>query len=265
MLNQFFHDPLSLGIAQALVATVMALAVMLIAHFARIHLEREILIALARAFVQVLAVGSVLLLIFEGPVVVGFLVLGLMMLLAAQTASRRAQGMPQSFRVSLIGIILGAGPVIILMAWMGVIDTKLTVLIPVGSMIVANSMTTTSLALDRFRGEISSHVGHIDAALALGASPKAAVAPYTRAAVRASLIPRIDSLSSLGIVWIPGVMTGMLLAGSQPIDAALYQFVVMAMIFTVSGLENEIILFSVGALYYCDCHYLNYYLVVLAA
>ncbi|HEY52190.1 MAG TPA: iron export ABC transporter permease subunit FetB [Caldilineae bacterium] len=240
MLNQFFHDPLSLGVAQAIVATVMALVVMLIAHFARIHLEREILIALARAFVQVLAVGSVLLLIFEGPVVVGFLILGLMMLLAAQTASRRAQGMPQAFRVSLTGIVLGAGPVIVLMAWMGVIDTKLTVLIPVGSMIVANSMTTTSLALDRFRGEISSHVGHIDAALALGATPKAAVAPYTRAAVRASLIPRIDSLSSLGIVWIPGVMTGMLLAGSQPIDAALYQFVVMAMIFTVSGLASLI-------------------------
>ena len=240
MLEQYCQDPLCLSIAQAIVATVMALIVMLIARFAKIHLEREIIIALARAFVQVVAVGSVLLLIFEGPVVLGFLILSLMLLLAAQIASRRAEGMPQAFRVSLIGIAAGAGPVILLMTWMGVIDTKLTVLIPVGSMIIANSMNTTSLAFNRFRGEIRSHVGHIDAALALGAAPKTAVVPYTRAAVRASLIPRIDSLSSLGIVWIPGVMTGMLLAGSQPIDAALYQFVVMAMIFTVSGLTSLI-------------------------
>ncbi len=238
MLSQNIQDPLILGVAQAAVATALALIVMLIARFAQIHLEREIIVALARAFVQIVAVGLVLLLIFEGPVTVGFLVLGLMMLLAAQIASRRAQGMPQAFRVSLIGIALGAGPVIILMTWMGVIDTRLTVLIPVGSMIIANSMTTTSLAMERFRGEISSHVGQIDAALALGADPKTAVIPYTRAAVRASLIPRIHSLSSLGIVWIPGVMTGMLLAGSQPLDAALYQFVVMAMIFSVCGLTS---------------------------
>ncbi len=240
MLSQFFHDPLSLGVAQAVVVTVMALVVIFIARLAKIHLERETIVALARAFVQILAVGTVLLLVFEGPVLVGFLVLAVMLFLAAQIASRRAQGMPEAFRVSLLGISLGAGPVIFLMTWMGVIDTKLTVLIPVGSMIIANSMTTTSLALDRFRGEISSHIGHIDAALALGADPKTAVIPYTRAAVRASLIPRIDSLSSLGIVWIPGVMTGMLLAGSQPIDAALYQYVVMAMIFTVSGLTSLI-------------------------
>lgn len=240
MLSQFLHDPLSLGVAQAVVVTVMALVVIFIARLAKIHLERETIVALTRAFVQILAVGTVLLLVFEGPVLVGFLVLAVMLFLAAQIASRRAQGMPEAFRVSLLGISLGAGPVIFLMTWMGVIDTKLTVLIPVGSMIIANSMTTTSLALDRFRGEISSHVGHIDAALALGADPKTAVIPYTRAAVRASLIPRIDSLSSLGIVWIPGVMTGMLLAGSQPIDAALYQYVVMAMIFTVSGLTSLI-------------------------
>jgi len=240
MLNQFFTDPIYLAAAQALVAGLMAIVMMLIAARAGIHLEKEIIIALLRGLIQVTAVGAILLWIFSGPTVLGFAILAGMMLLAAKTAEKRAGGLPSAFKASFFGILIGAGSVILLMTWAGVIDTKLTALIPIGSMIIANSMNATSLALDRFQGEVRSHVGHIETALALGASPNLAVRPYAQAAVRASLIPRIDSLRSLGIVWIPGVMTGMLLGGSQPIHAALYQFVVMAMILTVSGLTSLI-------------------------
>jgi putative ABC transport system permease protein len=240
MLNQYFTDPIMLAAAQALVAGLMALGMMLIASWSGIHLEKEIIIALLRGLVQVVAVGAVLLYIFQGPALLGFAILAAMMVLAAKTAEKRAKGLPGAFKVGLYGIGIGAGAVILLMTWTGVIDTKLTALIPIGSMIVANSMNSTSLALDRFQGEVRSHVGHIETALALGAPPKTAIRPYAQAAVKASLIPRIDSLRSLGIVWIPGVMTGMLLGGSQPVHAAFYQFVVMAMILTVSGLTSLI-------------------------
>ena len=59
--------------------------------------------------------------------------------------------------------------------------------------------------------------------------------PYVRAAVKANLIPSVNNLRSLGIVWIPGVMAGMVLAGSNPIVAAIYQFVVVAMLFATAG------------------------------
>ncbi len=220
MLSQWIHDPITLAAVQALIAGGVALVMMAIAAWYGIHLEREIIIALARGLVQVVAVGAVLLIIFDGPTTVGFLILAGMMLLAAKTAEKRAGNLPHAFRVAFWGILIGAGSVIILMTLVGVIDTKLTALIPIGSMIVANSMNAVSLALDRFEGEIQAHVGHIETALALGAEPKVAVRPYTQAAIKASLIPRIDSLRSLGIVWIPGVMTGMLLGGSQPVEAA---------------------------------------------
>jgi putative ABC transport system permease protein len=105
-------------------------------------------------------------------------------------------------------------------------------------MLIANAMNTNGLALDRFRGEIEAHTGQIEAGLALGASPERVVTPYVIAAVRASLIPRVDSLRSLGIVWIPGLMAGMVLAGSDPIYAAIYQFVVIAIIFAAAGLTS---------------------------
>jgi ABC-type iron transport system FetAB permease component len=69
-----------------------------------------------------------------------------------------------------------------------------------------------------------------------GASPAASISRQVEAAVAASLIPRIDNLRSLGIVWLPGLMTGMILAGADPLYSAVYQFVVIAIIYAGSGL-----------------------------
>ena len=236
MLNQIFDDQIALGLAQAAAVTVLSLIVLVIARRQEIHLEREILVALARGIVQVVAAGSVLVLILQGPLPIGGLVLLGMIVAAAVIARRRAEDIPDVFEVALYGVGLGAGIVIVLMTWLGVIEQNLSSLVPVGSMIVANSMNVCALALERFRAEVESHVGIIETGLSLGADPHDVVTPYVRAAVAASLIPRIDSIRSLGIVWIPGLMSGMILSGTDPVYAAIYQFVVIAMIFASSGL-----------------------------
>jgi len=64
------------------------------------------------------------------------------------------------------------------------------------------------------------------------------VAPYVRSAVYASLLPRLDMLKSLGLVWIPGVMAGMMVSGANPIYAGIYQFIIVAMILAASGLAG---------------------------
>lgn len=236
MLNEIFGEGVALGLAQATVATLLALGVMLLAREREIHLERETVVALVRGLIQIVIVGSVLALLLQGPPWTSIIVLSGMMGAAATIAARRARGIRGAFSVSLAGIGVGAGVVIVIMTWLGVIDSAITSLIPVGSMLIANSMNTSALSLDRFRAEVEAHGGQIEAALALGATPEATVAPYVQAAVHASLIPRLDSISSLGIVWIPGMMAGMVLSGTDPIYAAIYQFVIMAMIFGAGGL-----------------------------
>jgi putative ABC transport system permease protein len=238
VLDQFFEQPRILGIVQAAIAAALALAVVLIARYREIHVEKDAAIAMVRGVVQVVAVGSVLLLLLQGPGWLGIPALLAMMIAAATIAARRAKGMPNAFWVSLLGIGFGAGFVIASMTWLGVIDASLNSLIPVGSMLIANAMNSSALALDRFKGEVESHVGQIEAALALGAEPENTVKPYVQAAVQASLIPRIDSLRSLGIVWIPGLMAGMVLSGEDPVYAAIYQFVVIAMIFAAAGMTS---------------------------
>lgn len=236
MLKLWFTNQLSLGLAQAAVAAFAAMLVVLLARKRGIHLEGETLVAMIRGMVQIIAVGSILLLLLRGPRWTSALLLAGMIVAAGATSARRAKGMPDAFRVSAWAIACGAGSVIALMTWLGVIDTAITSLVPVGSMLIANAMNTNGLALNRLRSDVLAHVGEIETALALGAESTVSVSPYVQASFEASLIPAIDSLRSLGIVWIPGLMAGMLLSGARPVYAAIYQFVVLAMIFAASGL-----------------------------
>jgi putative ABC transport system permease protein len=236
MLNQMIDNLILLGLAQAAVTSLLVLVVVLVSRSQRVHLERESAVAMLRGFVQVVAAGSVLLLLLRGPHWTSVFVLAAMMVVAARISARRAPGIEGAFWVSLQSIAAGSGLVIALMTLVGVIEADVTALIPVGSMVVASSMRSNSQALDRFRAEVLAHTGQIEAALALGAEPNATVTPYLRAAIEASLIQPIDSLRSLGIVWIPGLMSGMILSGADPVYAAIYQFVVIAMILAASGL-----------------------------
>jgi len=235
MLNQLFHDPIALTAAQAAGAAGFALVVAFLARGQGIQLQREAGIALARGIIQIIIVGLLLTVVLTSAQWLSAFVLLGMMLAGAVIAARRTKHIPGILKVTTRSILLGAGLVIAIMVILGVLDRAPATLIPVGSMVIANAMNTTALALDRFRAEVEAHAGQIEAGLALGAAPVAVTAPYVRAAVKASMIPSVNNLRSLGIVWIPGVMAGMVLAGSDPIVAAIYQFVVVAMLFGTAG------------------------------
>jgi putative ABC transport system permease protein len=120
----------------------------------------------------------------------------------------------------------------------GTLHADIAVMVPIGSMIIANAMNACAQAAERFRADVTAHVGQIEAGLALGAEPAITVAPYVQSAVYASLLPRLDMLKSLGLVWIPGVMAGMVVSGASPVYAGIYQFIVVAMILAASGITG---------------------------
>jgi putative ABC transport system permease protein len=227
---------LIVGIRQCAIAGAAALAVMALARRSAPGLLREIPWAEVRGLVQIVVVGLILAGLLHGPRWTSVLVLAGMVIAAASIVRQRAKKMPRPFTLALAGISSGAGTVLCVMAATGVIPVTIAILIPVGSMIIANAMNTQALFLDRLHGEVTAHVGEIESALALGAAAEAALAPYRAAAFRASLIPSINNIRSLGIVWIPGIMAGMVLSGSSPVYAALYQFVVLTTIFSAATL-----------------------------
>jgi putative ABC transport system permease protein len=229
---------LGMGLAQAAGAIVLCLVVVLACRRFAVHVEREAAISIARGLVQMVLVGIVLAVLLHGTLLVGVLILLAMTVAAAVTAARRARDIDGSMVLSFWAIAAGSGVVIAAMLATGALQTSVTMLVPVGSMIIANAMNACAQAAERFRADVTAHVGQVEAGLALGADPAVTVAPYVQSAVYASLLPRLDMLKSLGLVWIPGVMAGMMVSGANPVYAGIYQFIIVAMILTASGIAG---------------------------
>jgi len=235
--NLFDHDVL-IGLPQAAGAAVLCLCVVFICRRFGVRVEKETSYSLLRGLIQMSVVGVLLALILKGTLLIGALILFGMVIAAAVTASRRFVDLPYAFEISLYSISAGAGTAIVFMLLSRSLTANVTVLVPVGSMIIANSMNACAQAMERLRADILAHAGQIEAALCLGAEPSVSISPYMQTSVYASLLPRLDMLKSLGLVWIPGVMAGMLVSGASPLYAGVYQFVIVAMILVASGISG---------------------------
>jgi putative ABC transport system permease protein len=245
MLVEVMHSLSSdvlVGFAQAGVAIGLCLVVVLLCRRFAVHVERETVISLVRGLAQMAFVGLILALLLRRHVLVGGLILLAMMGAAAVTAGRRAKRIPDALRLSFYSIASGSGIAVAGMLATGTLSPNVATLVPVGSMIIANAMNSCAQSLERFCAEVTSHVSQVEAGLALGADPSVTVAPYMERAVYASLLPRLDMLKSLGLVWIPGVMAGMMVSGASPLYAGIYQFVIVAMILAASGITGLVVM-----------------------
>ena len=226
------------GLVQVGAASLLALVVIGLSWGRRLELETELSTAFVRGFVQIVAVGLLIGVLLTVPLGWSALILLGMVGGATWISKQRGEGLPQVTWISLLSIGVGAGLTIVLMTAAGAIEATVRSLVPVGSMVIANAMKINGLALDRFKEEVTANRDVIEMGLALGGPPQRVLAPHVRDSVRSALIPVVDSLKSLGWVWIPGIMAGMILAGDNPIYAALYQFVIMAMVFAAGGLTS---------------------------
>ena len=232
----WMHSQIAIGFAQALVVSALAMAVAGLGRLRRLELAGETATALLRGLLQMTAIGLVLVWLLKGAAWWSIPALAAMCAVAARMAQRRAKSVPHGYWLCLRAIGTGAAVVIAAMTLCGVIAFKSMALVPLGSMIVANAMNTCAQVLERYASDLRLNAGRVEAALALGASSSQAALPYARNATSAALIPSLNSLRSLGIVWIPGFAAGMLLTGSDPVYTAIYQFMVIAMIYAASGI-----------------------------
>jgi len=153
-----------------------------------------------------------------------------MITVAAYTARGRARSMRGAFRISFIAILSGTSATLGVMLALNIIDASPNYLIPLGGMIIGNSMNAISLGFERIGSEVKQRRGEIEAALCLGAGPQKALEPLVRRSVKASFIPILNLMKIVGIVQMPGAMTGMLLAGADPLEAVKIQLVVIYML-----------------------------------
>ncbi len=189
--------------------------------------ERELAYAVIRAIIQLMTIAFFLGIIIsiDNPIYT-ISVIGFMILFAAHIARTKVIRVPGLYEPAVIGIFVGSVITITYTVIANIFPLQARFIIPFGSMVIANAMNSTALALNRYVGEIKAHEDMIESKLALALPVEVACKTHVRESVRASLIPAISTLESLGLVWIPGTMSGMILGGADPIWAAQYQLFV---------------------------------------
>jgi len=203
------------------------------------EIEKELGIASIRAFIQIFAIALLLgVIISINHPLYTISVLGGMMLFAAHIARKRVPSTAGFYKASVFGVSLGSTIVIIYAAFLNIFPIDARYIIPFGSMVIANAMNSTALGLNRLIAEVKAHRNSIESKLSLGVPSNIAVKPHVIDSVKASLIPAISTLEALGLVWIPGTMSGMILGGADPIWAAQYQLFVSFSIFTANTIAS---------------------------
>lgn len=225
----------------AIVLTVV-LVVFSAAYARRFGMGKEISLAGARALVQILILASVILILFKLPIFWSYVVLIFMAAIAGHTTYSRSGKLERGLPASIVSIATASLILLIPFFLLGIFPLEARYIIPTGSILIGNAMNVSSLAIDRYRGEIRNRRSEIEAYLALGAQPKVAVSACLRQGLLAALIPSIDNMKNLGIVWIPGVMTGMLLGGADPLEAASIQIAIFASIFATGMIASSLLL-----------------------
>ena len=197
----------------------------------QLGLTRDVVVASVRAVVQLVAVGALLGVLFKHAGLPGALlwVTG-MVVVGSFVSGRRGKGVPRSRYVAAAAIATGVATTMGLLVLAHVVQSQPSVVVPVGGMVVSAATRGTSVVLLRLAEEAETGRRQVEARLALGLPATEAFAPHRRTALRTALVTDIDQVGVVGLISLPGAMTGLLLAGVDPLTAIRYQVVVMYML-----------------------------------
>ena len=226
-----------------LVSLVFVAVAVLAARWERIGEERSIAVAALRAIVQLLAIGYVIEVVFgfeHLAATAGFV--AVMLGFATQIAAKRGAGVRGALAVAGVAIAAASLGVLMAMVVLGIVPSRAQYLIPIAGMLIGNSMSACGIALREIARDRSRSATEIETALSLGAAPRAAARDCRRRTMRAAIGPLIDATKAVGVVSLPGAMTGMILAGVSPLDAVQLQMIVM---FMLLGATSVSVLLSV--------------------
>ncbi|CDO04178.1 hypothetical protein OPHB3_3493 [Oceanobacillus picturae] len=198
-------------------------------------LEKDTLIATVRSIIQLLAVGYVLQFVFESEHLI-YILLMIILMIAAATQNARKKGVQikgitwkliltfLTVEILTQGILIG----------LSITPATAQYIIPISGMVIGNSMVLSILFLNRFISEVESKSKDTELILSLGGTPKQAVHRQLITSIQASTIPTIESQKTIGLVQLPGMMSGQIIAGADPLQAVLFQLLILFLLLTTA-------------------------------
>ena len=230
----------------ALSLGLIAVAILVSARFG-LGLGKSMAWGALRAAIQLISIGYFLVFLFARQTWWDvLLVLAVMLLVAAITSARRIEHGPGAralFAYAFAAVTLGSAAALLPMFLFIVRPQpwfEARHLIPIGGMMMSSAMNVVAQMFERIFSLAHSDAATIEQLLALGASPRQALEPHARLAMKAALIPTINGLLTVGLVALPGMMTGQILSGAAPEQAVRYQLVIMYQLVAVAAVSGAL-------------------------
>ncbi|BAT85659.1 Protein ALUMINUM SENSITIVE 3 ABC transporter I family member 16 [Vigna angularis] len=234
------------GMVKPVAATAVVFLAVALSFYQKLGLELEMVVAILRAFIQLSIIGFVLQFIFNqdnaGWILLAYL---FMVIVAGYTAGQRAKNVPRGKYVAGVSILTGTAVTMFVLVLLSVFPFTPRYIIPIAGMMVGNAMTVTGVTMKRLREDIKTQMNLVETALALGATPREATHEQVKRAVILALSPVVDNTKTVGLISLPGAMTGLIMGGASPLEAIQLQIVVMNMLIGAATLS------SIMATYLC--------------
>lgn len=202
---------------------------------------KEILYSISRAIIQLIAIGYVLTYLFEvNNSIVTLAMVIVIVFNASWNAHKRSNNIPNSLKISLVSMSVSTFLTLGVLVLAGSIKFIPSQIVPIAGMICGNAMTTIGLCYRNLNSLFRDQRQQILEKLSLGASPKQASISILREAIKAGMQPSLDSAKTLGIVSLPGMMSGLMFAGTMPLTAIMYQIMVTFMLIATTSISSYI-------------------------
>jgi len=221
---------------------VFVLIPLILSKTLNLGLEKDTIVATVRSVIQLLAVGYVLQFVFDSENMIYILLMVALMIFAATHNARKKGTEIKGITWKLVatylfveiltqGILLG----------FQITPPTAQYIIPISGMMIGNSMVLSILFLNRFTAETEAHKDEVQLILSLGGTPKQAIHKQLITSIQASTIPTIESQKTIGLVQLPGMMSGQIIAGADPVQAVQFQLLVLFLLLTAAVVTSAML------------------------
>jgi putative ABC transport system permease protein len=218
---------------------IFVLIPLLLSRTLNLGLEKDTIVATIRSIIQLFAVGYILKFVFDSDShLYILLMIALMILAAVHNASKKGKAIPGILWKITVTIIAVEVLTQAILLGFGIVPATAQYIIPISGMVVGNSMVLSILFLNRFTSEMESHKNRTELILSLGGTPKQAVHTQLSDAIKASTIPTIESQKTMGLVQLPGMMSGQIIAGADPVQAVQFQLLILFLLLTTAVVSS---------------------------
>ena len=241
-------------VLKSLVLVLLAIG---ISRYWKIDTAKDMIVGTIRSFIQLIAIGYALKYIFEPDYfLLNFIVIIVMILIASHTASKRVKQMPKAFLICFTAIVTGALVTLVSLIAINTDWFTARYIIPLGGMIISNSMNACTLSIDRLVSDVKNNRLAIETSLSLGKTWNQASQRYQKEATTTGMISILNFMKTVGLVALPGAMTGMILGGAEPLEAVLLQLVVAYMLLSAVTITSIVVVQLTIRQFFTNCHQL---------